>query len=240
MLQIPAPQHASPSAPPSAIDLCGSEPHAYRIVLTGGPGAGKTTAGDILRRELGKKVAFVPEAATMLFNGGFPRYSEANCVKAAQKAIYAVQVRLEECQKCQHPGRILLCDRGTLDGAVYYPEGMEGWCADLGTTMNDELARYDAVIFFQSAAVVNHAINGSMLEGGNPARLESLEEARTLDERLHEVWSRHPKFFLVKSRESFFEKLTEAVEVFKRVVRELDAMHSPGLTPEPTKREIVN
>lgn len=39
----------------------------------GGPGGGKTTAGDLLRREFGARVAFVPEAATLLFSGGFPR-----------------------------------------------------------------------------------------------------------------------------------------------------------------------
>ncbi|NDI06057.1 MAG: hypothetical protein EBY58_07285 [Rhodobacteraceae bacterium] len=48
-------------------------PPAPKIVLTGGPGGGKTTAADLFRRELGEKVVVVPEAATMLFSGGFPR-----------------------------------------------------------------------------------------------------------------------------------------------------------------------
>ena len=111
-----------------------------RIVLTGGPGGGKTTACDILRRELGKHVAFVPEAATMLFMGGFPRYENPHCVEYQQRAIYAVQVNLEQTQRMQYPGRILLCDRGTLDGAAYWEGGMQDWCERMGTT--EEKARH--------------------------------------------------------------------------------------------------
>ena len=37
-----------------------------KVVVTGGPGGGKTTALDLFCRELGDKVAVVPEAATVL------------------------------------------------------------------------------------------------------------------------------------------------------------------------------
>ena len=50
--------------------------HHCRIVLTGGPGGGKTTAADLMRREVGERIVIVPEAATMLFSGGFPRHEE--------------------------------------------------------------------------------------------------------------------------------------------------------------------
>ncbi len=87
--------------------------------------------------------------------------------------------------------------------------------------MEKELARYDAVIFFQSAAVRSHQINGTMLEGGNAARTESQHEAQTLDSRLYEVWHRHPQFHLVESRDSFFDKIQESVMLFRRIVKEL-------------------
>ncbi|MDB4538236.1 AAA family ATPase [Akkermansiaceae bacterium] len=48
-----------------------------RIVITGGPGGGKTTAADFFRREIGEQVLIVPEAATILFSGGFPRDGNA-------------------------------------------------------------------------------------------------------------------------------------------------------------------
>ena len=39
-----------------------------RIVVTGGPGGGKTTAVDFFRREIGEQIVIVPEAATMIFS----------------------------------------------------------------------------------------------------------------------------------------------------------------------------
>ena len=134
------------------------------------------------------------------------------------QAIYHVQKNLEDTQLTHFPGRILLCDRGTLDGAAYWDKGLESWCEHVNTTVETELDRYDAVIFFQSAAMANHAINGSMLEGGNAARTENSDQARDLDGRLEEIWSRHPKFYMVKSQDSFFAKVQEAVELFRKIV----------------------
>ena len=65
-----------------------------RIVLTGGPGGGKTTAADLFRREIGERVVVVPEAATLLFLGGFPRSVEPAALRSAQSAIYHVQTQL--------------------------------------------------------------------------------------------------------------------------------------------------
>jgi DNA helicase TIP49 (TBP-interacting protein) len=80
-----------------------------RIVLTGGPGGGKTTAADLYRREIGDDVVVVPEAATLLFSGGFPRAPGELARQAAQRAIFHVQRGLEDVQSAQYPGRILLC-----------------------------------------------------------------------------------------------------------------------------------
>jgi hypothetical protein len=98
-----------------------------RIVLTGGPGAGKTTAADLFRREIGDRVVVVPEAATLLFSGGFPRVKEAHATRSAQAAIYHLQRNLEDIQAARFPERVLLCDRGTLDGAAYWPDDPAGF-----------------------------------------------------------------------------------------------------------------
>src|SRR5512134_2544854 len=92
-----------------------------RVVVAGGPGGGKTTAADLFRREIGEQVVIVPEAATLLFSGGFPRDPAPLAQRAAQSAIYHVQKNLEDAQLVRYPGRILLCDRGTVDGAAYWP-----------------------------------------------------------------------------------------------------------------------
>jgi dephospho-CoA kinase len=62
-----------------------SDRNHFRIVLTGGPGGGKTTAADLFRREIGERVVVVPETATMLFAGGFPRVGERHA-RAANAA----------------------------------------------------------------------------------------------------------------------------------------------------------
>jgi predicted ATPase len=105
-----------------------------RIVLTGGPGGGKTTAADLFRRELGERVVVVPESATILFAGGFPRSREVDAQRAVQEAIFHVQRKLENVQSALFRDRILLCDRGTIDGAAYWPEGDHDFFTAMGTT----------------------------------------------------------------------------------------------------------
>ena len=183
--------------------------HIHRIVLTGGPGGGKTTAADLMRREVGDRIVIVPEAATMLFSGGFPRFDEVHARRSVQTAIYHVQRNLEDVHSAAYPDRILLCDRGTLDSVVYWPRNNddEGFFEELETSLEAELSRYDAVIFFETAAVGNLSI-----EGGNPTRTESIDEAVSLDRRLQEIWGRHPNYRFVSHQPSFLQKLQNAIE----------------------------
>ncbi|MEP2776035.1 MAG: AAA family ATPase [Luteolibacter sp.] len=203
-------------------ELAAQGNHRCRIVVTGGPGGGKTTAADLFRREIGERVVIVPESATLLFSGGFPRCAEPPGLLAAQHAIFHVQRNLEDVQSAQYPGRILLCDRGTVDGAAYWPGESEEFFAELGTTIEQELARYDGVIFFESAAV-----GGMGIEGGNPVRKESLEEAVVLDRKLHKLWEHHPRFVVVRHQPSFIKKISYGLAELEAMVAELDARQSP-------------
>lgn len=187
-----------------------------RIVLTGGPGGGKTTAADLFRREIGERVVIVPEAATLLFAGGFPRSNQPHARRSVQCAIYHVQKHLEDVQSALYPERILLCDRGTLDGAAYWPGDPAGYFAAVGSSEEQELARYDAVIFFESAAV-----GGLAIEGGNPARIESNEQAVELDRRLRVVWSKHPRMIVVPHNPSFISKVMSGLASLESIVAQL-------------------
>lgn len=187
-----------------------------RIVLTGGPGGGKTTAADLFRREIGERVVLVPEAATMMFTGGFPRSHHPLAVHAVQRAIYEVQRNLEDVQAALYPDRVLLCDRGTVDGAAYWPGESQSFFEEVGSTLEDELARYDAVIFFETAAM-----GGLHIEGGNPVRIETLDEAVQLDLKLRAHWSKHPRFVLVPHNASFFKKISYGLEMLSSIMDEL-------------------
>jgi predicted ATPase len=184
-----------------------------RIVLTGGPGGGKTTAADMLRRELGDRVVVVPESATILFAGGFPRSSHWGANRSAQSAIFHVQRNLEDVQSALFPERVLLCDRGTVDGGAYWNDGPDSFFHSLGTTLETELARYDAVVFFETAAVA-----GMSIEGGNPVRCESLAQAVALDAKLRALWAQHPRFTLVPHSTSFLKKIVGALEILENLV----------------------
>ena len=186
---------------------------APRIVLTGGPGGGKSTAADLFRREMRGKVAMVAEAATILFSGGFPRSQNHVALKAAQRAIYSVQRNLEIAREAHRPDQILLCDRGTVDGSVYWPDGELDFFESLETTLEAELGRYDAVIFFESAAV-----GGLAVDSGNRVRNESLVEAAALDARLRAVWQNHPNFTLVPHHQSFLAKIQAGLTALQAAV----------------------
>jgi hypothetical protein len=86
----------------------------------------------------------------------------------------------------------------------------------MGTTLEHELARYDAVVFFETAAVA-----GLSIEGGNPVRDETLVEACELDKSLRALWSRHHRFLFVPHHESFFHKITAGLNLLQRIVGEL-------------------
>jgi hypothetical protein len=184
-----------------------------RVVLTGGPGGGKTTAADLYRREIGEDVVIVPEAATLLYSGGFPRAGEAGVRRATQRAIYHVQKNLEDAQAYHYRSRVLLCDRGTIDGAVYWPGEPGSFFTDVGTTFDQQLLRYDAVLFFETAAV-----GGVSIEGGNPQRTETIEEALELDRKLKALWSKHPRFVFIPHEASFMKKINSGLRELAKVV----------------------
>ena len=210
----------------SASSTNGSGNGRCRIVVTGGPGGGKTTAADLFRREIGERVVIVPEAATMLFSGGFPRAKDPHALRSAQRAVYHVQRNLEDVQSCLYPGRILLCDRGTVDGAAYWPGSPDEFFAAVGTTLEAELTRYDAVIFFESAAV-----GGMSIEGGNPVRIEDNKVAVELDRRLLDLWAHHPRLIVVPHNPSFFKKITFGLASLESIVAQHDHGAARQLLP---------
>lgn len=128
---------------------CREQHEPRRIVLTGGPGAGKTAVLELIRQFFCSHVKVLPEAAGLIFGGGFPREDDRECRRAAQRAIYYIQRELENIGDVHNPA-VVLCDRGTLDGLAYWPGAAEDFWSSLNTTEATEFSRYDAVIHLRT------------------------------------------------------------------------------------------
>jgi predicted ATPase len=189
------------------VNHCGCTTHASarRIVLTGGPGAGKTAVLELVPHELCRHVRVLPESAGILFGGGFPRGATVPERRAAQRAIYFVQRELEA-TTAETGAAIVLCDRGTVDGMAYWP-GPDDFFRSVGSTRADELARYDTVIHLRTPPA----------QGGynrsNPLRVETAAEAAAIDRRITEAWSGHPRVFVVDSVPDFLAKVRRALRI---------------------------
>lgn len=187
---------------------CTDVHQSRRIVLTGGPGAGKTAVLEVIRKALCHHVRVLPESAGILFGGGFPRSRAPELRRPAQRAIFYVQRELEEMVKSQDYA-IVLCDRGTIDGLAYWP-GPGDMLQMLGTSLDEQLARYHAVIHLRTPG----AAAGYNFD--NPLRVESAAEAAEIDERIAAAWQRHPRRLEVPATTDFIAKARRAVELVER------------------------
>jgi predicted ATPase len=179
-------------------------------VLTGGPGAGKTAVLEMLRHALCSHVTMVQESAGVVFGGGFPRRADDDGRRAAQRAIYHVQIELEALADSANAA-LVLCDRGIVDGFAYWPGPGDYWAA-VGTTRAEALARYDAVIHLRTP----NGLNGYGHQ--NPLRTESPEEAAAIDERILSAWEGHPRRFLIDATADFLLKAKSAIAIVRNEV----------------------
>jgi len=187
-------------------------------VLTGGPGAGKTAVLELIHKSFCEHVRVLPEAAGMLFGGGFPREEDLECKRAAQRAIFYVQRELENAGDSHNPA-IVLCDRGTLDGLAYWPGSVDEFWSSVGTTLAEQLARYDAVIHLRTPTV-DHGYNRQ-----NPLRTETAAVAAEVDGRILQAWQSHSRRFVVESSSDFLDKASRALQILRAEMPECCKRH---------------
>lgn len=196
---------------------CKTPHERRRVVLTGGPGAGKTAMLELIRQAFCVHVRVLPEAAGVVFGGGFPRANDAGVRCAAQRAIFFVQRELEAAADASDAA-ITLCDRGTVDGAAYWPGPGDLWTA-VGTTLDQQLARYHAIIHLRTPA------SGRGYNHDNPLRIESPTEAANIDERIAAVWSTHPRRFVVEAAPDYLAKARKALSILRQQLPECCRQH---------------
>ncbi|HEX6810379.1 MAG TPA: ATP-binding protein [Planctomycetota bacterium] len=199
------------------------------IVVTGGPGAGKTAVLEMARRSLCKHIAILPEAAGIVFGGGFPRLESTAGRCASQRAIFHVQRELEALALGSGKDiAVALCDRGTIDGAAYWPEEAGSYWQALATSLAAELDRYAAVIHLRTPAA------GQGFNQSNPLRRETAEQAAVLDARIAEAWGRHARRTEIPNHSDFLEKARRVLECVRAELptcyrgHDLDLPRPPG------------
>lgn len=198
----------------------------YKIVLTGGPCGGKTTALERISsylRERGFKVFTVPEAFTILSNNGFSMdyFSVEGMPYYVQTAVMNLQISLEDSfervLKASGKKGVILCDRGLMDGSAYVSqEEWDKFLSERGVSSAEiREGRYNAI--FHLVTCAEGAEQFYTLEN-NAARTETVEEARRLDILTRKAWVGHHNLMVFDNNTGFEKKMDKVVAAVSKLV----------------------
>ncbi|MBQ6268015.1 MAG: AAA family ATPase [Clostridia bacterium] len=203
-----------------------------KIVVTGGPCAGKTTAMSWIQNaftQMGYVVLFVPETVTELIDGGVaPWTCRSNA--AFQRCQLHLQLEKEnvfmQAAQAMDAAKVLIvCDRGALDNKAYMDRlEFAALLEEFGTNEVDLRDHYDAVFHLVTAAKGAEAFYST---ANNTARTETAEEAAALDDKLISAWTGHPHLRVIDNSSGFEEKM-------KRLIAEISSFLGE---PEPFEIE---
>ncbi|CBZ28806.1 hypothetical protein, unknown function [Leishmania mexicana MHOM/GT/2001/U1103] len=205
----------------SVQQVLGSKHKVYRICLTGGPCAGKSTMLSAIQAKIPQRTGFrvmcVPEAATLLVTGGMQW--DGDLTVPQQLGLLRTQLALEDqfyaLAVASNVPTIIVSDRGTMDGRAFCTDAQfQEILRGVGSTIDVLRDRYDAVIHMVTAA--DGAEEFYNLD--NPARYEDLDGARTSDLRLQRMYVGHPMFRLLDNSTSFEDKIERGLQVVSQVV----------------------
>lgn len=197
---------------------------ARRVALTGGPGAGKTAVLEVVRKHFCDHVVVLPEAATIVFGGGFPRLDAEAARRRAQLAIFHVQDQMESLEFELGRAALVLCDRGVPDGLAYWPGDEASFWEAVGSPKHQVLSRYVAVLHLRPPSEARG------YKRDNPLRIESGAEAARVDARIEQAWDGHPHRHILESRDTFLEKLDDTLAVLESLVPACCRRHFEGMS----------
>lgn len=196
-----------------------------KLAITGGPSGGKTTLIDNLQRDLGHQIAVVPEAASILYRGGFPRRKGGTRQKHVQRAIYYTQFELEALILDENPDKLLICDRGSLDSIAYWPQDGSDFLTSVQSTLAAEVARYDWVLHLDTAPEDHY-------DSENPIRTETYSEAQALNQRILDAWSHHPHRIIIRHHTDFFSKMGSGMKIVRTLLETNRLIEESSGSPE--------
>ena len=192
---------------------------AIYLVLTGGPGGGKSTLIEDLRQDptWANRFVALPEAVQ------YTRFVNISPnEKLFQRAIVHLQMGLED--GLDHAlgsadSRFIICHRGSLDPLAFWQQ--RGWPAKeffefTGTTLEDHYRRYAAVIHLVTSA---DGVPWAYTRWPQAHRPEEAEDAICLDQWLQRAWGGHPRYFCIDNEgRDWPAKSKEAREILTRLL----------------------
>ena len=204
-------------------------PQIHKVVLTGGPCAGKTTAMSWIQNaftKLGYRVLFIPETATELISGGVaPGACGSNtdfqvCLMRLQREKERV---FEYAAGTMGDGKILIvCDRGMLDNKAYMSElDFAKVLAELGADEVQLRDGYGAVFHLVTAA---KGAERFYTTAGHAARRETPAQAAALDDKLIAAWTGHPHLRVIDNSSDFEDKLKRLIAEIRSFLGEPEPM----------------
>src|SRR5690349_22320872 len=111
-----------------------------------------------------------------------------------QREIYMTQLLWESDSGNDAAAQVVISDRGTVDGAAYWPDGPEAFWSAMGTSQVREFGRYDAVVWLETTAVLG-VFDAST---ATDYTRERPDEAIRIGERIRDLWAQHPNLPLFR------------------------------------------
>ncbi|MBI4837538.1 MAG: AAA family ATPase [Candidatus Portnoybacteria bacterium] len=207
-----------------------------KIVITGGPCAGKTTGMAYLVKHLfnyGFLVFTIPEVATHLFGCGLApeKMGTPEQIYEFEKIVIPTQFffedSLESAAERIYPADkvVILCDGGIKHHKPYFPNGYsydELLEKEYGYNNLDLLARYLGVVHLLTTAKDKPKIYERKRKN-NLARTETLEEAILIDQKIQESWLGHPRFQIIDNSTGFRKKMGRAFAAIRGFLKDITA-----------------
>lgn len=202
-----------------------------KIAITGGPCGGKSEVIKHLQASFGDQLTVLPEVATQLLEvplseGGVgvpgkdvewsPEWQDEFQRRVVEKQLDDETLLIQIASLKEDGIKVMICDRGILDGAAYIEGGRDELLESYGLREQLCFDLYDAVIHLNSLATDNPDLY-DQLKHTNPSRYEDVETARGIDERIGLAYEGHPNLIRIPAS----GELSRKIELCEEIVRNM-------------------
>lgn len=190
-----------------------------KIVLTGGPCAGKTSALKYISEKLeteGIRCLTIEEQATKLMISGRTPQNMGNYEfhkSIFESLLFEEKKTTEYSKNLSDEKVVILIDRGLLDSLAYVSQEDFDKYSNINGLSEDVIRNSYDVVFHLVTAADGSEENYSLMS--NSIRSENIEEAKTLDKKLLSIWTGTPHLRVIDNSTNFEEKLSRLYDEVK-------------------------